>query len=535
MALDNGSTSVRPAGPKLPVEDIDWKVWVAVIGATIGAFMAILNIQIVNASLANIEGGIGSGADNGGWISTAYLVPEIIVIPLSAWLARIFSLRVYMLTNSALFLVFSVACAYAQTLPQMIILRAFQGFTGGVLIPMAFNIILTFLPRSKQPIGLTLFGLSNTFAPSFGPTIGGYLTEHYGWQYIFYLNLLPGAVMLVMLWSTLKKAPMHLHLLAKGDWSGIVTMAVGLACLQTVLEEGNKDDWFGSRMIRDLAIVAAISLTVFIWIELRSPRALVNLRLLKRRNFGIGSVTNTLFGMALYGSVFIMPFYLSRNQGYNPEQIGVVMAWSGLPQVLLIPLLPLLMRRFDIRLMCAFGLLLFGVGVFMNTHMNANYAAPQLVWPNIIRAIGQAISFTPLSIIATAGIEPENAGSASALFNMLRNLGGAVGIATLETFETKREQFHSNILNQSVSLFSKNTRHHIAMLTQYFTAHGISDPGRATRMALAAMDATVRNQANIMAFSDTFYLLGVIIVIAMLSTLMLKKAPKPPDGRGGGH
>src|SRR6202163_2452650 len=218
---------------------ISTKTWIAVIGATLGAFMAIWNIQIVNASLADIQGAIGAGIDDGGWISTSYLIAEIVVIPLSGWLAQVFSIRVYLLTNAILFLVFSAACALAQDLPQMIVLRALQGFAGGVLIPMAFTLIITLLPKAKQPVGLALFALSATFAPAIGPTIGGYLTENFGWQYIFYVNALPGAIMIGMLFFSLDAKPMKLSLLREGDWAGIVTLAIGLSALQTFLEEGN--------------------------------------------------------------------------------------------------------------------------------------------------------------------------------------------------------------------------------------------------------------------------------------------------------
>ena len=228
---------------------------------------------------------------------------------------------------------FSAACAFAQNLPQMIVLRAIQGFTGGVLIPMAFTLIITLLPKAKQPIGLALFALSATFAPAIGPTIGGYLTENFGWQYIFYVNLVPGAIMIAMLFFSLDAQPMNLPLLREGDWPGIVTMAIGLAALQTVLEEGNKDDWFGSPFIVRLSVIAAIALTLFVIIELTSEKPLLNLRLLFRRNFGFGMLANFLLGVALYGSVFILPVYLARIQGYNSEQIGMVLAWTGLPQL----------------------------------------------------------------------------------------------------------------------------------------------------------------------------------------------------------
>src|SRR5712671_7200566 len=257
--LNAASSADIPQAEDAAAPAIPAKTWIAVIGATLGAFMAVLNIQIVNASLADIQGAIGAGIDDGGWISTSYLIAEIVVIPLSGWLAQVFSVRIYLLTNATLFLTFSVACAFAQDLPQMIVLRAVQGFTGGVLIPMAFTLIITLLPKAKQPIGLALFALSATFAPAIGPTIGGYLTENWGWQYIFYVNLAPGALMIGMLWFSLEGKPMKLSLLREGDWPGVITMAIGLSALQTVLEEGNKDDWFGSPFIVRLSIVAAVA------------------------------------------------------------------------------------------------------------------------------------------------------------------------------------------------------------------------------------------------------------------------------------
>lgn len=506
------------------------KTWIAVVGATLGAFMAVLNIQIVNASLADIQGAIGAGIDDGGWISTSYLIAEIVVIPLSGWLAQAFSIRVYLLTNAILFLVFSGACALAQDLPQMIALRAVQGFTGGVLIPMAFTLIITLLPKAKQPVGLALFAVSATFAPAIGPTIGGYLTENWGWQYIFYVNLVPGAVMLAMLWFSLEAKPMKLSLLREGDWAGIATMAIGLSALQTVLEEGNKDDWFGSSFIVNLSAIAAVSLTAFLWIELTTEKPLLNLRLLARRNFGFGVLANFLMGVALYGSVFILPVYLSRIQGYNSEQIGMVLAWTGLPQLLLIPLVPRLMKRFDPRLIIGIGFALFAASNFMNITMTNDYATDQLFWPNVVRAVGQALAFAPLSAVATAGIEAQNAGSASALFNMMRNLGGAVGIAALQTFLTKREQYHSNVLSQSVSVLEQATRDRIDQLTQYFIRHGVADHAEAAHRAVIAIGRIVQKQAFILAFSDTFYLLGVALIVALMAALLLKK----PDHLAGG-
>src|SRR3954468_1975609 len=523
----------RPTAGTPSASAVSAKTWIAVIGATLGAFMAVLNIQIVNASLANIQGGIGAGIDDGGWISTSYLIAEIVVIPLSGWLAQVFSIRIYLLTNAVLFLAFSAACALAQDLPQMIALRAMQGFTGGVLIPLAFTLVITLLPKAKQPIGLALFAISATFAPAIGPTIGGYLTENWGWEYIFYVNLVPGAVMVGMLYYALEATPMKLALLREGDWAGIITMAIGLSALQTVLEEGNKDDWFGSPFIVKLSVIAGLALTAFIAIELTTKKPLLNLRLLARRNFGFGVLANFLLGIALYGSVFILPVYLSRIQGYNAEQIGMVLAWTGLPQLLLIPLVPRLMQRFDPRLIIGVGFALFAASNFMNIYMTNDYATDQLFWPNIVRALGQALVMAPLSAVATSGIEAENAGSASGLFNMTRNLGGAVGIALLQTLLTKREQYHSNVLMQSVSLFEQATRVRIEKLTQYFVNHGIVDQAEAAHRAVIAIGKIVQKQAFILAFSDTFYLLGAALIVALIATLLLKK----PDhlASGGAH
>jgi DHA2 family multidrug resistance protein len=531
----SAGTGERPqaASAPGPATAVSAKTWLAVFGATLGAFMAVLNIQIVNASLADIQGAIGAGIDDGGWISTSYLIAEIIVIPLSGWLAQVFSIRVYLLTNAALFLVFSAACALAQDLPQMIVLRAIQGFCGGVLIPMAFTLIITLLPKAKQSVGLALFAVSATFAPAIGPTIGGYLTENWGWQYIFYVNLAPGALMLGMLWFSLESKPMKLSLLREGDWPGIATMAIGLGALQTVLEEGNKDDWFGSTFIVRLSVIAVIALALFFWVELTSQKPLLNLRLLGRRNFGFGVLANFLMGVALYGSVFILPQYLARIQGYNSEQIGMVLAWTGLPQLVLIPLVPRLMKRFDARLIIGIGFALFAASNFMNIYMTKDYGSDQLFWPNVVRAIGQALAFAPLSAVATAGIEPENAGSASGLFNMMRNLGGAVGIAVLQTFLTKREQYHSNVLTPSVSLFEQATRTRIEQLTQYFVNHGISDPTDAAHRAFVAIGGVVQKQAFILAFSDTFYLMGAALIVALFASLMLRK-PGHLDA-GGAH
>jgi MFS transporter, DHA2 family, multidrug resistance protein len=509
-------------------------VWIAVIAAMIGSFMAILNIQITNASLLNIEGGIGTGVDNGSWISTSYLIGEIIVIPLTDFLSRVFSFRSYMLASAALFAAFSVACAFTHDLPSMIAMRGLQGFAGGVLIPMAFTLVLTKLPKPQQPIGLAIFALSVTFAPAIGPTIGGYLTENYGWRTIFFVNVIPTAVMVSALYLTLERQPMQLKLLKEGDWTGILTMAIGLSALQSVLEEGNKDDWFSSPFILRLAAIAVVSLSLFIWIELTTEKPLIRLRLLKGRNFGIGTISVTLLGFALFGSVYILPAYLGQAQGYNSEQIGAVLAWTGLPQLLLIPLIPKMMQRFDTRYIAFIGLSIFAYSCFMNIAMSPDYAGDQLWIPNIVRAIGQAMVLTPLTSVTTSEIAPQDAAAASGISNMLRNLGGAIGTAVLATVITKREQFHSNIIGQSVTPGREEVQDRITELTNHFIARGVTDPAAAHHQAIVALGNAVKHQALVMGFSDTFGVIGVVLVIAAVAVLFTRKA-KAAGGASAAH
>ena len=501
------------------------RTWISVCGAMLGALIAVLDIQIVNSSLPDIEGGIGTGVDNGTWISTSYLIGEIIMIPLTDYLSRVFGFRRFLLTNVILFLSFSVGCAFAGNLGMMIVTRSLQGFTGGVMIPMAFTMVLTKLPLAQRPIGIAAFALTATFGPAIGPTIGGFLTEHYGWQYIFFVNLIPGSVMLALLFPTLEPEPMRLHLLKDGDWYGIATMAIGLACLQTVLDEGNKDDWFGSPIIVRLAVAAFVMLAAFVVIELKSDAPAVKLRLLSSRNFGLGTFANTLVGFALFGSVFVLPAYLDEVQRYNAQQIGAVLAWAGLPQLVVIPFVPMLLKRFDPRAIVCVGLLLFAVSCYMNTHLSLDDAGQQLMTTNIVRALGQAIVITPLSTIALAEIGSVDSAAASGLFNMLRSLGGAVGTAALATVVTKREQFHSNIIGQSVTPFSHVDQSFLAQLQHYFQAHGVPDAMRAYHKAEILLGELVARQALILAFSDAFYVMTVVL-IAAAGAVFLTQAPK---------
>ncbi|WP_428032106.1 DHA2 family efflux MFS transporter permease subunit [Ancylobacter sp.] len=505
-----------PAGASL-------RTWIAVFGCLLGALIAVLDIQITNSSLPQIEGGIGTGSDNGTWISTSYLIGEIIMIPLTNYLAQVFGFRRFILGATTLFLVFSMTCAFATSLNQMIVSRGLQGFFGGCLIPLAFTAVLTRLPLHQRPVGLAAFALTATFGPAIGPTIGGWLTDQYGWPTIFFVNIIPGAVMLALLLPTLERSPMQLRLLREGDWWGIGFMAVGLACLQTVLDEGNKDDWFGSPLIVRLSLVAAVCLAIFIAIQLKVDKPTLQLRLLKRRNFALGIVANTIVGFALFGSVYVLPTYLDAVQGYSAQQIGAVLAWVGLPQLLIIPFVPMLMKRIDARLMVIAGLAIFALSCFMNTHLSFNDGGDQLMATNIVRALGQAIVLSPLANITMTGMPPEFSGQASGLFNMMRSLGGAIGTAVLATLISKREQFHSNIIGQSVTPYGETVRDFLDRMQHYFMNHGLPNPAEAHHQAEVLLGRLVAQQALIMGFSDTFAVLGAVLLAAALAVALTQR------------
>ena len=499
--------------------------WAAVISAMLAAFMAILDIQITNASLANIEGAIGASPSEGSWISTAYLIAEIITIPLTGWLGQVIGLKRYLIANSALFLVFSICCARSDSLTALILSRCGQGFCGGVLIPTAVTILRTRLPRTQQPIGISIFGLTATLAPALGPTLGGWLTDNLSWHYLFYINLLPGAVTLALFTRSLDAAPARWRELPRGDWPGITLMATGLSSLIVVLEEGQRETWFGSDLICTLTVLAVGGIGGFIARELITPAPLINLRLLGNRSVGSACLLMTVFGAVSLGSVYIIPLYCAQIQGYDPEQIGEVVMWSGLPQLAIFPLMPRLMRSVDPRLLVGAGTLLFAVSCFINTLLTQDVGMQQLILPQVLRAIGQPLFAVPLSQLATAGLPPRDTADASALSSMMRNLGGSLCIAMISTVVERREHYHFSVIGERLTRDDLAVQQQVAALA---TRGGPADAVMAHRHALATLAFQVRQQATIMSYSDAFGIIGVTLMACLLALVLLRKPALRP-------
>jgi DHA2 family multidrug resistance protein len=392
---------------------------------------------------------------------------------------------------------------------------------------------MTKLPPAKRAAGMALFGLTATLAPAMGPTLGGYLSELYGWPSIFYINWVPGLLLMAGIAYGLDKERWQLDQLWNADWLGIAFMAMGLGCLTIFLEEGNSKDWFDSGFIIAFAAMALIGLLGWVLTSAMREQPFVNLGLYGQRNFLVATVLSAVMGMGLYGSSFLLPLYLGQIAGYSPMQIGEVIMWSGLPQLFIMPFVAKLSSKIDNRLLCSFGLLLFGGSCLMNAYMDASTGYDQLMLSQIVRALGQPFVMLTLSNFAMNGIAPKDMPSASSLFNMTRNLGGSIGIALLATALTNREHFHSARLGEAVSQYAPATQQRLDQLTQGLMAGGM-DPATAANQALAVIDRIVRRESYVMAYNDGFWIVGLVL-IGCIAAIWLADKVKSPGGASGAH
>jgi DHA2 family multidrug resistance protein len=528
------AASAASSQPPAPSEKVSARTWIAIAAGMLGAFMAVLDIQITNSSLKDILGSLSATQEEGSWIATAYLVAEIVVIPMTGLFTRVFGTRNYMIGTTTLFLMFSTLCGFAWNLESMIVFRMMQGFTGGALIPMAFTLVMAKLPPSKRATGMAIFGLTATLAPSMGPTLGGYLSELYGWPSIFYINWVPGLLLIAGIAYGLDKEKFQPSLLSNADWSGIFFMAVGLGSLTIFLEEGNSKDWFDSSFIITFAALALFGLLGWVVNSALKKQPFVNLALYGQRNFTAATALSMAMGMGLYGSAFLLPLYLGQIPGYSPMQIGEVIMWSGLPQLFIMPFVAKLSSKVDNRILCTFGLLLFGGSCMMNAYMDATTGYDQLLVSQIVRALGQPFVMLTLSNFAMNGIQPKDMASASSLINMTRNLGGSIGIALLATALTSREHFHSQRIGEAVTSFAPATQERLSAMAASFTSQGF-DPATASDMALKAIDGIVRRESFVMAYNDGFFLVAMVLFACIGVLWFSDKVKAPSGGGGGGH
>ncbi|MDR3608330.1 MAG: MDR family MFS transporter [Oligoflexia bacterium] len=503
--------------------------WLAVAGVVLGAFVAILDTSITNSSLQDIQGSLSASLSEGSWISTSYLVTEIMIIPLTAFFCRVFSTRLYLLANVVIFLLFSALCGLAHSLGSMILFRACQGIAGGALIPVAITVIVTMLPATQQAIGFALFGLATTFAPALGPSLGGWLTSHYGWPYIFYINLLPGAPLLLLLARNIPREPMNLRELKQADWWGILSMSMFLGTLTTILEEGNREDWLSSAYISRLTVICAASFVAFLFVELTRKNPVVDLRLLARRNFLLSCIMSFTLGVAIYAPNYVTPVYMGSILGFDALETGRVMMWMGFPQLLVMPLVPALIHKIDARGLLWVGYALLAASFFMNSGLTLDFGKTQFAWCLVVRALAIPFMITPSTAIAYDGIEPENVGNASGLFNMVRNLGGSVGIGLISTFASRRYTFHFARLAENFSYTDSASLQRLSGLQKAFMLKG-ADASIAYQQAIQAMNGVMTRESYILSYADCFYLLAVT---TLLCTVCIFFMNKPQGGAAG--
>lgn len=524
---------MRELGKKKTHWEMSYKDWIAIFGASLGAFLAILDIQITNASLREIQGSLSVDYSEGGWISTAYLMAEVVVIPLTAYLSTVFGMRNYMLVNSVLFLLASLLCGFSWNLESLIFFRVLQGLTGGTLIPMSFQTMLVLMPPERKAVGIAIFGMTATLAPTLGPSLGGFLTDHYGWRWNFFMNLVPGFFMVAAIAYGYPKNRADYSKLKQMDVVGAFLMSVGLASFTYMLEDGVKHDWFESSAIRMAALLSLVCIPAFISTQLVKKNPLLSLSLLGQKDFALACLITMFSASALYGGIYALSMYLGQIQNYGASSIGLVMMWLGLPQLIVMPLVPLMIRVIDLRILAALGLGLFGLSNFLNSGLDFNFAGQEFSFSLIIRAIGQPLFLIPLSVIGMSVVSPTEAGTASSIFNVLRNLGGSMGIALTGTLLVSRQALHFRNNMDHVSIYDFHTQERINGI-QYFLASTGQDLSTAKSQAIQLLIGLAKRESAIQAFADIFYLMSLVLLACVVLVFFFKRPPST-SGVGDVH
>ena len=521
---DTASTGARQAGV-WKNDTASLQDWIAVIAGAVGALIASLDISIVNSALPQIQGEVGASGTEGTWISTGYLVSEVVMIPLAAWLTRVFGLRNLLLTCAVMFTVFSIQCGLSHSLAGIIIGRVGQGFFGGALIPTAQTIVRTRLPPRQLPVGMSIFGLIVLLGPLVGPVIGGWLTENWSWQWCFFLNLPIAIGLVTLLLIGMHKDKSNVGDLIHADWLGIFGMTIGLSCLTVVLEEGQRQLWFESAEIRWLTLASTIGFVLLAIAQAISPRPVIKLKLLLNKSYAAVIGIILMVGMVLYGVLYVIPQFLSGIAGDNAEESGRVLFMSGLPAFLMMPILPA-MLKLDIRMTVIAGLCCFALSCFLDTNLTAQSSGQTFLFTQLLRGAGQILTFMPLNQASVGAVGPEDAADAAGLYNMARNLGGSIGLALLGVFIDRQTVAHVQSIGASVSANSPLAQSQIAAQAAGFAAqHGV-DLATGQGQALSQLGATIQVQAIVMTYADCFFVLGVGLLLMIPLVFLLRPPPK---------
>lgn len=516
-----------PAGASAP--EINWTVLLlGFAGMVVGQFMAILDIQIVAASLPQIQAGVGASADEISWIQTAYLIPEVVMIPLSGYLSRLWGTQKLFMASCIGFLVMSVATGLSSSIESMILFRALQGFVGGAMIPTVFAVAFTAFPPDKRVTASVVMGLIVTLAPTVGPTLGGHLTEWLSWRWLFFINVIPGVVVLFLVgrYADFDKGDPSL---AKGfDWWGLFLMAAFLMSLQFVLEEGAKNDWFQDDEILLLAVVAGLAFPAFVWRSLTYRNPIVELRAFGNRNFVVGVVMTFIVGAALFGGTFLLPLFLGRVRDYSAAEVGTTMVVSGLAMFATGPFAGRLVRKVDARILMFVGFMLCAWGMWDAHAVTSEWGFWQFAGVQALRGVGVMLAMIASQQVTMATLPPHMVKNASGLVNLARNVGGAFGLAILNTSLTTQTAVHMGELTEGIPQGSQAISNMILGLTQRF-----ADSVDPQASAMKAIWGMLQLQATTLAFGDAFALLAVACAVAAFVTLFSQpvraQAGAPPS------
>jgi MFS transporter, DHA2 family, multidrug resistance protein len=526
------ATTAPPAmmNPAAESDRIPPKRLLAFLIMVFGMFMSILDIQIVSASLSEIQAGLSASSSEVSWVQTAYLIAEVIAIPLSGFMSRALGTRLLFAISASGFTIASFFCGFASTIEQMILWRAIQGFLGAGMIPTVFASAYTVFPRSKFYIVGPIIGLVATLAPTIGPTVGGIITDWTSWHWLFFINIVPGVIITIGVLALVDFDRPDFKLLEHFDWWGLLFMAGFLGSLEYVLEEGPQYEWLQDTSVAICAAICAVSAVAFFWRVFTVKEPIVDLTTFADRNFGIGCLIAFFIGIGLYGLTYMYPRYLAEVRGYSALMIGETMFVSGATMFLTAPIVGRLMTKVDMRLIIAAGLIIFALGSYQMTWVTKDYDFYELLVPQILRGIGMMFAMVPTNTIALGTLPPERVKNASALFNLMRNLGGAVGLAVINQVLNERTDLHIVRLQERVHWGNAAATETLNMFTQRM--QGMGD---AALMALKQLSQIVHRQAVVMSYGDAFLLLTIFYLGLSLLVILLHKPSATAAGADPGH
>lgn len=488
-----------------------------------GMFMALLDIQVVAASLSEVQAGLSAGPDEISWVQTAYLMAELVMIPFSAFLAQAISTRWLFATSAGLFTISSVACGMAWNIESMTVFRAIQGFTGGAMIPTAFSVGFTLFSGKQRAVIPAILGMASVLAPTLGPTVGGVITEYFNWRWIFFINVLPGIAVTVLTISMLNIDRADLSMLKRIDWVHLAAMAISLGCLEYVLEEGPRLEWFGDKRIAICTWFSIVAFVLFLERSLFSTSPIVKLTPFRRPSFAFACVFNLVIGFGMYSSTYLIPVYLARIRGFNSLQIGETVFVVGLAQIFSTIIAARLSERVDPRWVFAVGMPLFAFSLWLTSYANPQWGFAEFLVPQLVRGLAIMLCIVPSVGVALSGFEGAELRYASGLFNLMRNLGGAIGIALVNTWLQDNARIATARFSEALGRTPQAINDIVASMSQRI-ATVTPDPTQALLLTKKMIGQLVNQQAISVAFDDVFRLMSWMFVVALVMVPFAKRS-----------